>query len=66
MKAELGLPVCVLEDQHQFILQHQVLQAGADSDMIVAFMEQALRRYPSIISCSMDKGTIRRITARLR
>lgn len=25
VKVELGLPVCYLEDQHQFILHHQVL-----------------------------------------
>ena len=54
--AELGLPVCVLEDQHQFILQHEVLRQGGDSDMIVAFLEKAKGRYPQIASCSMDKG----------
>ena len=54
--AELGLPVCVLEDQHQFILQHEVLRQGGDSDMIVAFLEKAKERYPQIASCSMDKG----------
>ena len=54
--AELGLPVCFLEDQYQFILHHQVLHDGVDSDMIVAFMENAKGRYPTIISCSLDKG----------
>ena len=54
--AELGLPVCFLEDQYQFILHHQVLHEGADSDMIVAFMVNAKGRYPTIISCSLDKG----------
>ena len=54
--AELGLPVCILEDQHQFILQHEVLWQGSDSDMIVAFLEKAKGRYPQIASCSMDKG----------
>ena len=54
--AELGLPVCVLEDQHQFILQHEVLRTGGDSDMIVSFLKKAKRRYPAMTSCSMDKG----------
>ena len=54
--AELGLPVCVLEDQHQFILQHEVLRQGSDSDMIVEFLKKAKKRYPQITSCSMDKG----------
>ena len=25
---ELGVPVCILEDQHQFILHHRVLWEG--------------------------------------
>ncbi len=54
--AELGLPVCVLEDQHQLILWHQILHEGVDSDMIVGFMKEAKDRYPAITSCSMDKG----------
>lgn len=54
--AELGLPVCVLEDQHQFILQHEVLRTGGDADMIVPFLKKAKRRYPAMTSCSMDKG----------
>ncbi len=56
MIAELGLPVCVLEDQHQFILQHEVLRKGGDSDMIVPFLKRAKERYPAMASCSMDKG----------
>ena len=54
--AELGIPVCFLEDQYQFILHHEVLHEGVDSDMIVAFMEAAKALYPTIVSCSMDKG----------
>jgi hypothetical protein len=54
--AELGLPVCFLEDQHQFILHHAVLHEGVDSDMIVRFMEAEKALYPTIVSCSMDKG----------
>jgi len=56
VKAELGLPVCYLEDQHQFILHHQVLREGVDSDMIVPFVEEAQRRYPSLDSMSTDRG----------
>ena len=54
--AELGLPVYVLEDPYQFILQHKVLLKGADSEMIVPFLKKAKERYPAITSCSMDKG----------
>ncbi|MCY4674289.1 MAG: hypothetical protein OXD43_11100 [Bacteroidetes bacterium] len=37
VQAELGLPVCVLEDQYQYILHHQVLYEGVDSSMIVDY-----------------------------
>ena len=56
VKAELGLPVCYLEDQHQFILHHEVLLEGVDSDMIVPFVEEAQRRYPTLDSMSTDRG----------
>ena len=54
--AELGVPVCVLEDQHQFILSHQVMHEGGDSDMIVPFVDEVQARYPTFQSCSVDKG----------
>ena len=54
--AELGVPACVLEDQHQFILRHHVQHEGGDKDMIVPFLAEAKRRYPGLASCSMDKG----------
>jgi len=46
VKTELGLPVSYQEDQHQFILHHQVLPEGMDSDMIVPFVEEVQRRFP--------------------
>ena len=54
--AELGVPVCVLEDQHQFILRHHVQHEGGDKDMIVSFLEEAKQRYPTLASCSTDRG----------
>ena len=56
MPAELGVPVCVLEDQYQFILRYHALHQGGDQDMIVAFLTEAKRYYPWLTSCSMDKG----------
>ena len=55
-KAEFGLPVCIMEDQHQFILHHEILYTGEDSTMVVPFMREAMKHDPSIRSCSMDKG----------
>ena len=56
VKAELGMMVTSMEDQYQFIVQHEVVRKGVDSDMIVPFMEKAKRRNPSLTSCSMDRG----------
>ena len=56
VKAELGMMVASMEDQYQFIVQHEVVRKGMDSDMIVSFMEKAKGRHPSLTSCSMDRG----------
>ena len=56
MVAELGVPVCVLEDQHQFILRHHVQHEGGDHDTIVPFLKEAKQRYPTLASCSTDRG----------
>ena len=37
---ELGVPVCVIEDQYQFILGHEVIWEGGDRDMIVACLRR--------------------------
>ena len=43
---ELGVPVCVVEDQFQFILHYKILWEGSDTDIAVSIIEetQALHR----------------------
>ncbi len=53
---ELGLKVCVLEDQYGFILHHQVMQNKTDDQVAVAMVKQAKEYCPNLISCSFDKG----------
>ena len=53
---ELGLRVAVVEDQHRFILTHQVMEQTTDDQVAVALMEQAQARFPDIASASFDKG----------
>jgi len=53
---ELGLKVCVLEDQHGFILHHRVMQTETDDQVAVTMVTQAKELHPSLISCSFDKG----------
>ena len=53
---ELGVRVCVLEDQHQFILHHRVMWKETDDKVAVAMVSQAQERYPDLTQCSFDKG----------
>ena len=53
---ELGLRVCVVEDQHRFILHHQVMQKTTDDAVAVPIIEQTTQRFGALRSVSMDKG----------
>jgi hypothetical protein len=53
---ELGVRVCVLEDQYQFILHHQVMWQTTDDKVLVSMVAQARERYPELVQCSFDKG----------
>lgn len=53
---ELGVKVCILEDQHQFILHHQVMEKQTDDQVTVSMVTQAKKRFPTLNACSFDKG----------
>ncbi len=53
---ELGLRVCILEDQHQFILHHHVMEKKTDDQVTVAMVVDAKARFPKLNACSFDKG----------
>ena len=53
---ELGVKVCILEDQHQFILHHQVMQKQTDDQVTLEMVAQAQERFPNLNACSFDKG----------
>jgi len=53
---ELGVKVCVMEDQHQFILHHQVMQKKTDDQVTVSMVEETQKRFPNFNACSFDKG----------
>jgi hypothetical protein len=56
VSVELGLKVCILEDQYQFILHHKVMQQLSDDQVAVEMVVQAKKRFPSLAVCSFDKG----------
>ena len=53
---ELGLRVCIIEDQHGFILHHQVMEKQTDDKVTVSMVREAKERFPRLTSCSFDKG----------
>ena len=53
---ELGVKVCILEDQHQFILHHQVMEKKSDDQVTVPMVTEAKARFPNLNACSFDKG----------
>ncbi len=53
---ELGLKVCILEDQYQFILHLHVLMKQTDAQIAVVMIEETQKRFPALNACSFDKG----------
>jgi hypothetical protein len=53
---ELGLKVCVVEDQHGFILHHHVMEKTTDEAVAVKMAEDAKQRFPALDAMSYDKG----------
>ncbi len=53
---ELGLGVCILEDQYGFILHHRVMEHQKDVDITVLMVLEAKRKFAGLIGCSFDKG----------
>lgn len=53
---ELGIKVCILEDQMGFILNHQVMQKLDDVDIAVDIVKKTKELHERLSSCSFDKG----------
>ncbi len=56
---ELGLKVCILEDQYGFILHNRVMTNETDEKAAVPMVEETKKKYAKyadLISCSFDKG----------
>ncbi len=53
---ELGLKVCIQEDQYQFILYHQVMQNKTDEQVAISMVDETQKRFPNFKVNSFDKG----------
>ena len=54
--AELGVPVCVMEDQLRFVLHYKIMWSETDVEMAVPMVQEVQARYPEFHACSYDKG----------
>jgi len=53
---ELGLRVCIVKDQYNFILHHRVMQKETDDKVAVYIVEETQNRFFDFRTCSFDKG----------
>lgn len=53
---ELGLRVCILEDQYGLILHHHVMEKQTDDQITVSMVNAAQSKFPNLRGCSFDKG----------
>jgi hypothetical protein len=53
---ELGLKVCIMEDQYGFLLGHHVMKKQSDVEVAVPFVEAVKNIFPDLKGCSFDKG----------
>lgn len=53
---ELGLRVCIVKDQFNFILHHRVMENETDDKIAVLIIDETQSRFPGFKKCSFDKG----------
>lgn len=53
---ELGLGVCIVQDQHHFLLHHKVMVKESDEMIAVSMVTETKKKYENFKSCSFDKG----------
>jgi len=53
---ELGIRVAIVEDQHRFLLHHQVMQHLTDDKIAVSITQETQTRFANLKGISFDKG----------
>lgn len=56
VRQELGVKVCIVEDQHGFILEHRVMKKEQDQEVAFLMAKNSQIKFPNIASMSFDKG----------
>ena len=53
---ELGVPVCIMEDQYRFILHYEIMWEGSDVDFAVPMVVTTKELFPDFCATSFDRG----------
>lgn len=53
---ELGLRVCIVEDQTRFILHHKVMEKISDEQIAAPIVTETKERFGQVVAFSFDKG----------
>ena len=53
---ELGVQVCIMESQYQFMMHHEVMWEGSDVDFAVPMVEITKEMFPDFCAASFDRG----------
>ena len=56
VRQELGVKVCVVEDQFGFILNHRIMKKEQDKDIAFGMAKKCQQLFPGLASMSFDKG----------
>jgi len=56
VRQELGVKVCVVEDQFGFLLNHRVMHHEQDKDVAFCMVQKCKTLFPELASMSFDKG----------
>ena len=54
--AELGVPVCVVENEHQFLLSCRIMWTESDVDLVLEIIEETQGKYPELEGCSSTRN----------
>ena len=53
---ESGVPVCIMEDQYQFVLHYELMWEGSDVDFAVPMAVTTKELFPDFCAASFDRG----------
>ena len=56
IQVELGVPVSVVESEHQFVMNYKVMWEESDVDVGAELIADTQANYPDLKRCSFDKG----------